>query len=64
MPKNDEVPTPSGVMVPASDIDQIRKDARNNTVRNVLAGIGLFAVATFALGVVNARREAKNSSTE
>lgn len=56
--------TPSGVEVPASDVDQIRKDERKNTVRNILAAVGLFTLATFALGVLQARREAKNSPKE
>ncbi len=65
MPHNDGlVQTPSGAMVPVSDIVAIRKEARNNTVRNVLAGIGLVTVGAFAYGMLKANREKKQSQND
>lgn len=39
--------TPSGVAIPLSDLRQIRKDVRRDTVIKILAGIGAITLVSF-----------------
>lgn len=48
-----------GTDLSEADVAQIWKESRKETIKTILAGIGVVALASFALGIVRASRAPK-----
>lgn len=56
--------TPSGVAIPEDEYKSIEKNAQKETIKNVLAVVGVFAVGSFALAWLKSQSDKNENSTD